>query len=408
MSLLSALSVILEETEAVFTNAGYSFFKIEAHVVCAAVLIILLYRQQNSSDQTEARIVWSRLLFVQILYCMVGIIRVLVDVSIIPKNYASRYAAAAMNFGLFGAMCWLVFMYTELYQNSEVMKSKRFRLIAALPFVLNILILTVSGFFPGMFADFAGRTYSRGVLYPVVTLINFAYPVAAVVLSIRRRSKMTRYERETVPAMATYPAFFMISGPLQDLNWRIPFLCYVIVISDIFVYMSYADSLVSVDPLTKIPNRNALMQKLSERFRTGNHDILHVFAVDVEALGRINTEYGRTEGDKVLILVAGALKKFSMEEHKCYIFRYYGDEFVLAADVENNEERELFTEHIRNYVSNAAMSKKLPYRIRISIGWAKYEPYSKTETISGLIDEAERQLYESREQRNFQDIWRSA
>ena len=407
MPLLSALAAMLRDTEAVFTNAGYSFFKIEAHVVCAAVLIILLYRQQNSSDQTEARVVWSRLLVVQILYCIAGIIRVFVDVSIIPKNYATRYMAAALSFALFGAMCWLVFMYTEIYQNSELMKSKRFRFITALPFAVNIMILIVSGFFPGLFADFAGRTYSRGTLYPVVTLINFAYPVAAVFFAVRRRGRMTRYERETVPAMATYPAFFMVCGPLQDINWRVPFLCYMIVISDIFVYMSYADSLVSVDPLTKIPNRNALMQGLSERFKAGAHDMLHLFAVDVDDLGRINGTYGRTEGDKVLILIAGALRKFSRNEHKCDIFRYYGDEFILVADVENDEERELFAEHVRNYVSNAAMSAKLPYHIRITIGWAKYELYSKTETISGLIDEADRMMNEIKEQKSFQTVWRN-
>lgn len=389
-------------------NAGYSFFKIEAHVVCAAVLIILLYRQQNSSDQTESRVVWSRLLIVQILYCLAGIIRVLVDINIIPKNYATRYAAAAVTFGLFSAMCWLVLMYIELYQHSELMRSKRNRIIVALPFVFNVAMLAVSGFFPGIFADFSGRTYTRGVLYPVMMLINFAYPVAAVFLSTRRRSRMTRYERDTSPVMATFPALFMVCGPLQDLNWRLPFLCYVILVSDILVYMSYADSLVSIDPMTRIANRNALMRKLSERFSMGNPETLHVFAVDVDELGRINGTYGRNEGDRVLILIANALKKFSMEEHKCYIFRYYGDEFVLTADIPDEEERELFTEHIRNYVSNAAMAEKLPCRLRITIGWAKYMPYSKTETISGLIDEAERKLYENREQKNFQTMWQEA
>ena len=402
------MSSIWNETAAVFSNAGYSFFKIEAHVVCAAVVIILLYRQQNSSDQTEARIVWSRLLFVQILYCIAGIIRVLVDISIIPKNYATRYAANALTFGLFGAMCWLVFLYMELYQSSELMKSKRARFITTLPFVFNIIMLIVAGFFPGLFADFSGRTYTRGVLYPIMMLINFVYPVAAVMLSLRRRARMTRYERDTVPVMATYPAFFMVCGPLQDLNWRIPFMCYIIVISDIFVYMSYADSLVSIDPLTKIPNKNALMQKLSERFKIGDPETLHVFAVDIDSLGRINGTYGRPEGDKALILIAGALRKFSRDEHKCDIFRYYGDEFILAADINTDEERELFTEHIRNYVSNAAMSAKLPFHVRITIGCAKFKPYSKTETISGLIDEAERMLYEKREQQNFQTLWNNA
>lgn len=402
-----SLLTIWEETEAVFTNAGYSFFKIEAHVVCTAVLIILLYRQQNSSDQTETRLAWSRLLFVQILYCIAGIIRVLVDVNIIPKNFATRHAAAALTFVLFGAMCWLVFMYVELYQKSQLVNSKRNRAIIALPFAFNVAVLIVSGFFPGIFADFSGRTYTRGTLYPIMMLIDLAYPVAGLILSLMRRRRMTRYERNTIPVIATFSALFMICGFLQELNWRVPFLCYVVLVSDILVYMSYTDSLVSIDPMTKIANKNSLMQKLSERLGRENSDMLHVFAVDVDSLGQINSTYGRNEGDRVLILVAGALRKFSLEEHKCEIFRYYGDEFVLVADVADEEERELFAEHIRNYVSNASMSAKFPFHLRISVGWAKYEPYSKTESISGLLDEAERVLSEAKEQRRFQTIWRN-
>lgn len=407
MSLLSALAAIWNDTEAVFTNAGYSFFKVEAHVVCTVVLIILLYRQQNSSDQTESRLAWSRLLFVQILYCIAGVIRVFVDVNIFPKTYVTRHAAAVLTFGLFGAMCWLVFMYAELYQHSELLRSKRNRIITALPFVFNIMVLMVSGFFPGLFADFSGRTYTRGVLYPIMMLIDLAYPVAALVLSVRRRSRMTRYERNTVPVIATLSAVLMICGFLQELNWRVPFLCYVILVIDILVYISYADSLISIDPMTKIANNNALMEKLSDRLRRGDLQTLHVFAVDVDSLGQINGAYGRPEGDKVLMMVAAALKKFCLNEHPCKIFRYYGDEFILTADVQDDEERELFIEHIRNYVSNETMSSKRPYHIKVSIGWSKYEQYGKTETISGLIDEAERALNEAKEHRKFQRIWRN-
>ncbi len=122
------LSTIWSDTLVVFANSGYSLFKIEAHVVCATVLIILFCRQQNSSDQTEARLAWSKLLFVQILYCISGIIRVLVDVGIIPRTYISQWLVTAVTFWLFGAMCWLVFEYIELYQNSNLMASRSKRI----------------------------------------------------------------------------------------------------------------------------------------------------------------------------------------------------------------------------------------------------------------------------------------
>lgn len=406
MSLASAASRMWTEGVAVFTNTGYSLFNIEAHLVCITVLIILFNRQQNSSDQTEARITWSRLLFVQILYCMSGIFRVLVDIDIIPRNNFSQYIVTALMFGLFGCLCWLVFVYTVLYQNSDMLKSFRNKFLSLLPFCFNVVIL-ISSPFTGAFIDISEPVMKNGALFPLMFSINLGYPVAAVTLSVIRRSRMNRHERDTISIISVFPAFFMICGSLQALNWRIPFMCYAIMISDIFVYINYADSLVSVDPLTKIPNRNGLMRSLADRMNRENLENLYLFAVDVDDLGNINSNYGRTEGDRALTVIAEALQKFRKEEHECYISRYYGDEFIITADIENDDELDLFTEHIRNYISNAVTHNELQYHLRVSIGHAKYEQYSRTETISGLIDEAVRMLNENKEQRKFQTLWRS-
>ena len=205
--------------------------------------------------------------------------------------------------------------------------------------------------------------------------------------------------------MTVYPVFFIIGGGLQLLNWRLSIMCYTIIIADILVYINYADSLVSVDPLTQIPNRNGLTRSLSERLAKGNSEKLYVFAVDIDDLSSVNYHYGHSEGDRALIIAAEALKKFRKEEHSCYAARYYGDEFILFADINNDEELELFTEHIRNYIRNAATKSGLKYSLRVNIGWSKYEQYSRTETISGLIGEAYRSLNENKEQKRFNTMW---
>ena len=108
------------------------------------------------------------------------------------------------------------------------------------------------------------------------------------------------------------------------------------------------------------------------------------------------------------MLVAKALQNFRKNEHDCYIARYLGDEFIITADILDKEELDLFVEHIRNYVSNAVMSERLNYHLRVSIGWSKYEQFSRTETISGLIEEADRSLLEDREQKSFQSMWQGS
>lgn len=408
MSPALTASRLLEEGSAVFANSGYALFNIEAHLVCIIVLVILFFKQQNSSDQTEAQLVWSRLLFAQILYCLTGIFRVLVDVNVIPKSPMSQYVITALNIGIFGWLCLLTFAYIELYHKSDLINTMHKRIISSLPFIFITINLILSPW-TGLFFEVSDSSMRNGILFPLVVAINLAYPTAAVALALVRRNKMGRYERDSASIMAIYPAFFMICGPLQAFNWRIPFLCYAIMISDIFVYINYADSLVSIDPLTKIPNRNGLIQDLSAKLSgmAGSEtEGLYLFVVDIDDLRNINSSYGRQEGDRALVLVAEALKKFQSEEHECYISRYYSDEFIITSKIGNDEELDLFVEHIRNYISNAVMSLGVPYVLRVSVGYSKYEQYSRTETIAGLIEEADRVMEENKEQKKFQALWR--
>ena len=403
MSLTAAFVNIWQDVTAAFTSSGYSFFTLEANIVCIIILAILFNRQQNSSDQTEAGIVLLRLLFVQILYCLSWILMVLSDVSVIPGSVLSHYVFAALNMGLFSVMCWQVFVYSELQQKSQTLDSFTTRLLVALPCGLNILMLLTSPF-TNLYWDISGETMTRGILYPVMMGLCVGYVILSMLLNLVRRRMMTRYERDTFPLMVVYPAIFAIFGTLQTLNWKMPMMCYAIVVADILVYMSYTDTLISIDPLTKIANRNGFTRYLSERLGQANPDNIYVFAVDVDDMAEINSSHGRIEGDRALILTAGALKKLSEEEHACYIARYYGDEFLITAEIQDQEELELFVEHIHNYVNNAAIAERLSYHLKVNIGWAKYEAFSRTETISGLIDEADRTLSEWKEQVRYRTL----
>lgn len=404
MSLASALIKVWQDCAAAFSSSGYSFFTLEANFVCIIILAVLFTRQQNSSDQTEAGIALARLIVIQIIYCLSWMLRVLADVSILPGSLIPMYIFTAMSFAILSVMCWQVFVYSELCQKSQTLDALSTRILAALPCVFNIIMLIASPF-TGLYFDISDGTITHGVLYPLMTGICIGYVTVSALLTLVRRNGMTRYERDSFPLMAVYTAIFAVCGTLQAFNWKMPIMCYAIVIADILVYLSYADGLISVDPLTKIANKNGLMHHLAERLGQENPESLHVFAVDVEDMSAINSSYGRIEGDRALTVTAGALKKLCEEEHKCFISRYYGDEFIITADIQDKEELELFVEHIHNYVNNAGISERLHYHLRVSIGWARYEAFSRTETISGLISEADRALLEGREQRGFQSVW---
>lgn len=398
MNLASSISKIWNESVFAFSSTGYSFFNIEAHVVCAIVLALLFNRQQNSSDQTEARVIWCRLLFVQVLYCLSGITMVLLDIHIIPSSFTYEYIFTALNFAVFNCMCWLIFIYTESCCKTGLLDSFASRIITAVPLIISVLIL-VSYPLVSMYSGNYTGAMNGGTFSAVILAIGLSYPFAAVIHIFFRKSANERNK------FAVYPAFLFVFGVIQFLNWKMPVMCYAMMTADIFVYINYADSLVSVDPLTKIPNRNGFIRYLSDRMKKGNVNHIYVFSVDIDDLGLVNSNYGRSEGDHALIVTAGALKKFRNEAHKCYAARYYSDEFMIAADIETDEELELFTEHVRNYIGNAAISNGLQYHLRVSIGYSHYEKFNRTETVTGLIEEAERLMTENKEQRKFQNLW---
>lgn len=400
MNFSSAILRIWNECILAFSSTGYSFFKIEAHIVCAIVLALLFNRQQNSSDQTESRIVWCRLVLVHVMYCLSGILRVFPDIGIVPSNSVTEYIFTALNFSVFSGMCWLIFIYTESCYRTGLLDSFTHKIIASVPFIMSIftliaypLILTYTGMKHNSMA------MNHTVFSIIILVLSLIYPLGAVIHIYFRRNN------QDMNKLAIYPALFFVFAVIQSLNWKMPLLCYVVMASDVFVYINYTDSLVSLDPLTKIPNRNGLIRYLTERIKKGDTDNLYVFAVDIDDLDSVNAKYGRSEGDRALIITANALKRFRSEAHKCYASRYYSDEFIIAADIETEDELELFTEHIRNYISNASITNGLAYYIRVSIGYSHYEQYSRTETIAGLIEETDKSMTENKEHRKFQNIW---
>lgn len=404
MSFDSAISQILHDTSQALSSTGYALFNIEANFVCIIILAVLFNRQQNSSDQTEPRVIWSRLLFLQMLYCISMILRVMTDINMLPGNLTTKYIMTSLELITACSMAWMIFIYSAVSQKSEFFASGKMRFATFLPVIMNIIMLVISPF-NNLYIDMSGNALKPGVLLPLIYVTDFIYSVGAVILSVASQRNANKYERESFSIMAIYPIFFILGGWLQIINWRLSGLCFAVILADILVYINYADSLVSVDPLTKIPNRNGLIRNLSERLGKENTDKIHLFVVDVEDLSAVNNRFGHAEGDRALIIIAEALRKFRKEEHNCYAARYYGDEFIIFADIEDDDELDLFAEHIRNYIRNAATKAGIKYSLRVNIGWAKHEQYSRTETISGLIGEAYRSLNDNREQKRFNTMW---
>src|SRR5581483_3956037 len=93
--------------------------------------------------------------------------------------------------------------------------------------------------------------------------------------------------------------------------------------------MSRLQNLANVDPLTGIPNRRAFFEEAEYLFEGPGHDRRHsILMVDVDAFKDVNDTFGHRAGDRVLAVVAAAVK--SQLRSADLIGRYGGDELVIA------------------------------------------------------------------------------
>ena len=404
----SGESIALVWAEILWALQGVSYviFFIEAHTACIVVLIFLITRQQAALQQSDAQWAYSHALLIKIIYCISSMLRALVDVDIIPKTGSTYFILTVANIILFGMLNWLAFLFNATYQDAPITRGKVRKFLTSVPLLIIVLMLLISPV-TDIFLEIRGNVIMQSKYFFIVPTVFLAYPLFSIIMTLFRRKFFPHHEHEMLMTTLIYPALFLVCGIVRSFEWKVHLMCYAIIISDVYVYLSYSDSLISVDPLTKIPNRNGMLKALSERIGSGkNLDDLYVFAIDIEDLNDINAKFGRHEGDKALTIVAEGLRKFQTQEHQCHISRYYSDEFIIAADIPDSNDVGIFIEHIRNYVSNAVMAANLEYMIRISVGYARYEHYSKTETIPGLLEEASRMRNEDREQRKFQFMWR--
>ncbi|MBO0661106.1 EAL domain-containing protein [Jiella sp. MQZ9-1] len=79
------------------------------------------------------------------------------------------------------------------------------------------------------------------------------------------------------------------------------------------------------DPLTGLPNRRALLQRLEDDFKPNNH--FKLLLLDLDRFKIINDTYGHGVGDQLLIEVAGRLSQIAGEAG--FVARLGGDEMAV-------------------------------------------------------------------------------
>ncbi len=154
-----------------------------------------------------------------------------------------------------------------------------------------------------------------------------------------------------------------------------------------------ADSLArlaTIDGLTGLLNRRAVAERLHGEVRRAqrHRQALAVLAIDLDGLKRINDGYGHEAGDAALRRVSDVLK--SVCRASDIVGRWGGDEFLVLAPGDSEEDARRLAERIRAAVAAVAGATPLSVSIGVATLGAR-EP-----SLEALVRHADDALYEAK------------
>ena len=166
-------------------------------------------------------------------------------------------------------------------------------------------------------------------------------------------------------------------------------------ISSVPIKDEHLEHLAFHDPLTNLPNRLKLKERLSQEIIcTNNNDKkLAVLFIDLDGFKEVNDRYGHDFGDKLLVLVASRLKNSKRKND--FLARLGGDEFVLTVNSIDDDES------IHHIAENIIENMKEPFHIEMekinitaSIGISIYPTFAND--VKTILKQADTAMYKAK------------
>ncbi|GAB6067287.1 hypothetical protein JCM13664_06050 [Methylothermus subterraneus] len=149
------------------------------------------------------------------------------------------------------------------------------------------------------------------------------------------------------------------------------------------------------DPVTGLPNRQAVDERLTQEFSRWQRfrQPLSLLLWDIDHFKQINDRFGHQAGDKILRVVAQTLRGGIREVD--FVGRYGGEEFVMLLPGTDLEGALKVAEKLREAVKGCGFnSRGKPVPVTISCGLSGARP---GDTQASLFERADQALYQAKQ-----------
>ena len=154
----------------------------------------------------------------------------------------------------------------------------------------------------------------------------------------------------------------------------------------------HLESIVKIDPLTKLWNRSYLNDLKQNGLKFDQEDYLFVLFIDLNEFKQINDEYGHKIGDEVLRIAARRLRNSCHDSDQ--IIRYGGDEFLIFANMKDSNSIEKVIKRIRDNFVEPFSIGDIKINLSLAIGYHPFNP--REDDLETIIAFSDKKMYEDK------------
>lgn len=363
------------------SNLLLAIFYIWGNMICIIIMLILFFK--NYKNKQTSTYYLMNIIFFLIIYFLGDSLWALAFFNIIPNNDMILRISRIIYYSSSAIVAYSWYIYVEILIGAKYVytKKRRFLLIPA-------LLSFISTIFICLFLDPSLKNIYGYLTAFLLVLVPFGFIITAGIrLIYKTRKEKDTENKKKLFMLGIWPIIILIISVLQVFFAEIPIFCFGAVIVITSLYINFRDSLIFIDQLTGVNNRNGF-KKYSRDLNKEN--TYYLLITDIDRFKSINDTYGHLEGDRALVFTANILKTVA-SLNSSFVFRYGGDEFVLLCNIKHDND----IENIINQITeNMKKSKdELNYEITTSIG---YSLINDIENVDEAFEIADKMLYENK------------
>lgn len=377
---------------------SYEWLYAELNIVCCLVIVLMIVRLRRLGQSVRDLQFIKALALTPALFLTDMFWRLIEDGMI----QAPLWVCMLMKSGYFlsvPVMCFGWFMYFEYVIGARIVRNKRAVILLYTGVLAEAVLLCLNPYNRLLFYYDAGRQYCRGPLFDLQYLLGYVYVIVSCTHSLVTGLQEDRYaERRLLLMQALFPVPAAIAGLIQYFRPDMPVLCVCLTFAAVIIYMNALEEMISQDPLTGLNNRRKILDTLNARLKSSPQHLV-VMMLDVNSFKSINDTYGHPEGDMALVRVADGLRAACASEkekharNRTAIARYGGDEFILVAEEDTDEDARRLRDRISSEIARLNKEAGAAYDLTVSCGISRAAPGTP---IRRVIADTDAALYEEK------------